>query len=58
MTYLEMLELDGRIVAIFSDLNISYAWASPEASGRYRALQFGTNLLVFALAERRAGPAR
>ena len=58
VTDLEMLELRGRVVAVFSDLNISYGWASTEISGRHRALQFGTNLLVFALAERRAGPIR
>ncbi len=56
VTTLEMLEMRGRAIAIFSDLNISYGWASTEISGRRRALQFGTNLLVFALAERRGGP--
>lgn len=55
---LEMLELRGRVVAIFSDLNISYGWASTEIAGHRRALQFGTNLLIFALAEKRGGPLR
>jgi len=58
VTELEILQLRGRTVAIFSDLNISYGWASLNASGRRRALQFGTNLLIFALAEHRAGPTR
>ena len=58
VTELEILQLRGRTVAIFSDLNISYGWASLDASGRRRALQFGTNLLIFALAEHRAGPTR
>ncbi len=58
VTELEMLELRGRVAVVFSDLNISYGWASMEAQGRRRALQFGTNLLVFALAEQRAGPPR
>jgi hypothetical protein len=53
-----MLELRGRVVAIFSDLNISYGWASTEIAGHRRALQFGTNLLIFALAEKRGGPLR
>jgi len=58
VTELEMLEIRGRVAVVFSDLNISYGWASMEATGRRRALQFGTNLLVFALAEQRAGPPR
>lgn len=55
--YLEMLEWRGRVVAILSELNISWSWASPRAPGRTRGLQFGTNLVVFALARRDAGPA-
>ena len=53
--YLETLELRGRIVAVFSDLCISRGWGDPEAPSRERDLQFGTNLLVFAMAERAAG---
>ena len=55
---LEKLELRSRAVAIFADLNISYGWASTQVAGRRRTLQFGTNLLIFALAEKRAGPPR
>ena len=43
------------IVAVFSDLCISRGWGDPEAPSRERDLQFGTNLLVFAMAERAAG---
>jgi hypothetical protein len=46
-----MLEYRGRVAVVFSDLNISYAWGVPEAIGRTRALQFGANLVIFALAQ-------
>lgn len=57
VTYLKMLEWRGRVVVILSELNVSWAWASPHAPGRTRGLQFGTNLVVFALARKSAGPA-
>jgi hypothetical protein len=52
---LEMLEYRGRVAVVFSDLNISFAWSVSEAVGRRRALQFGTNLVIFALAQYAAG---
>ena len=52
---LEVIELKGRIAVIFSDLNISWFWGNFDAEGRNRSLQFGTNLLVYALAQKYAG---
>ena len=52
---LEAIELKGRIAVIFSDLNISWFWGNLQADGRNRSLQFGTNLLVYALAQKYAG---
>ncbi len=48
---LEMLELRGRVAVIFSDLNISWFWGDPNADARERGLQFGVNLIVFALTQ-------
>lgn len=53
---LEMLEHRGRVAVFFSDLNISYLWGAPQETGRERALQFGVNLMVFAMARQAAGP--
>ncbi|MGY8826011.1 MAG: DUF4159 domain-containing protein [Candidatus Latescibacterota bacterium] len=55
VTYLETIEIKGRTAVIFSDLNISWFWANADAEGRDRSLQFGTNLVVFALAKKLAG---
>ena len=52
---LEAIELKGRIAVIFSDLNISWFWGNRDAEGRNRSLQFGTNLLIYALAQKYAG---
>ena len=52
---LEAIELKGRLAVIFSDLNISWFWANRDAEGRERSLQFGTNLLICALAQKYAG---
>ena len=52
---LEVIELKGRIAVIFSDLNISWFWGNRDAEGRSRSLQFGTNLLICALAQKYAG---
>ena len=52
---LEAIELKGRIAVIFSDLNISWFWGNRDAEGRNRSLQFGTNLLIYALAQKHAG---
>ena len=49
---LEMLQLRGRPVVIFSDLNISWYWGDPMADSRERGLQFGCNLIVYAMAQR------
>ncbi len=48
---LEMLEIRGRVAVIFSDLNISWFWGDPNADARERGLQFGVNLIVFALTQ-------
>jgi hypothetical protein len=48
---LEMLETRGRVSVVFSELNIGSAWANPTAEGRRRALQFGANVVVFAMAQ-------
>ena len=52
---LEAIELKGRVAVIFSDLNISWFWGNLQADGRSRSLQFGTNLLVYALTQKYAG---
>jgi hypothetical protein len=48
---LEMLELRGRVAVVFSDLNISWYWGDSLADARERGLQFGVNLIVFALTQ-------
>jgi hypothetical protein len=55
VNHLEVIEIKGRTAVIFSDLNISWFWANTDAEGRDRSLQFGTNLVVFALAKKLAG---
>ena len=52
---LEMLEYRGRVAVVFSDLNLSWFWATRDAESRYRPLQLGVNLVVQALANRFAG---
>lgn len=49
---LEMLQIRGRVAVVFSDLNISWYWGTVEADSRQRGMQFGANLIVFALAQR------
>ena len=53
---LEMLQIRGRVAVIFSDLNISWYWGDSLADARDRGLQFGANLIVFAMTQRAAGP--
>ena len=49
---LEMLELRGRVAIVFSDLNISWYWGQTGADvARERGLQFGVNLIVYALTQ-------
>jgi len=48
---LEMLQIRGRVAVVFSDLNISYYWGDPLADAKERGLQFGINLIVFALTQ-------
>lgn len=48
---LEMLEIRGRVAVVFSDLNISWYWGDPQADARERGLQFGVNLIVYALTQ-------
>tara|TARA_B100000809_G_scaffold245854_1_gene273226 strand:+ start:34 stop:849 length:816 start_codon:yes stop_codon:yes gene_type:complete len=52
---LEGVELRGRLAVVFSDLNISHFWGNLDADGRDRSLQFGSNLIVFALTQKYAG---
>jgi hypothetical protein len=54
--HLQMLEWRGRTVVLLSELNITWAWVSSASPGRVRGFQFGTNLVVFALANQSAGP--
>lgn len=48
---LEGIDIRGRLAVVFSDLNISWYWGAKEASGRERGLQFGVNLIVYALTQ-------
>ena len=48
---LEMLELRGRVAVVFSDLNVSWYWGDPFADARERGLQFGVNMIVYALTQ-------
>lgn len=48
---MEMLELRGRVAVVFSDLNVSWYWGDPLADARERGLQFGVNLIVYALTQ-------
>jgi len=36
---------------IFSDLNISWYWGAPLADSRDRGLQFGCNLIIYAMTQ-------
>ena len=53
--YLEMLEQRGRVVVIFSELNISMHWANPKAKNRDKSLRLGANLIVFAMTQQISG---
>ena len=56
---LEMLQQRGRIVVLFSDLNISWYWGQSglDSTERKRGLEFGGNLIIFAISQRwRTGP--
>jgi len=48
---MEMLELRGRVAVVFSDLNVSWYWGDPLADARERGLQYGVNLIVYALTQ-------
>jgi hypothetical protein len=52
---LEMLQHRGRVVAVFSDLNLSWYWGDPLANAREPGLKWGVNLIVFTLAQRALG---
>ncbi len=54
-TALEMIEYRGRIAVLFSDLNLSWFWATREARARERPLQLGANIVAQALLQRYAG---
>jgi len=51
VTDLEGIYLRGRLAVVFSDLNISWYWGEKEVSGRERGLQFGVNLIAYALTQ-------
>ena len=51
VTDLEGIDLRGRLAVVFSDLNISWYWGDNFATGRERGLQFGVNLIVYALTQ-------
>ena len=53
--YLEMLEQRGRVVVIFSELNISMHWANLQAENRDKSLRLGANLIVFAMTQQIGG---
>ena len=55
VTQLEMLKIRGRVGVIFSDLSITWAWGDPDAGNHTLAMQFGANLLVFAMTRQAAG---
>lgn len=55
VTYLEMIELRGRVAVIFSELNLSRFWGDVEAESRELGLRFGVNLVVFAMTQKAAG---
>ncbi len=48
---LEGIWLRGRLAVVFSDLNISWYWGDPDANAKERGLQFGVNLIVYALTQ-------
>ena len=48
---LEGIDIRGRLAVVFSDLNISWYWGDTNANGRERGLQFGLNLVIFALTQ-------
>jgi hypothetical protein len=52
---LEGLEYRGRLAVIFSDLNLSYYWATADAEGRDSSMRLGTNAVVLGLTYRMAG---
>ena len=54
-TRLKMLEVQGRVVVIFSDLNFTWSWAYPKARYGPNSLRLGANLIVFATAQKIAG---
>lgn len=51
VTDLEGIDIRGRLAVVFSDLNISWYWGDQGATGRERGLQFGVNLIVYALTQ-------
>jgi len=55
---LEGIQLQGRLTVVFSDLNISWYWGGQRVQGAERGLQFGVNLLAFAMREAWEAPRR
>ena len=51
VTYLEGIEIRGRLAVLFSDLNVSWYWGEQNATGKERGLQFGVNIVVYALTQ-------
>jgi len=52
MYLLEGIEIGGRLAVVFSDLNISWYWGGEHVLNREPGLQFGVNLIVYALTQR------
>jgi hypothetical protein len=51
VTDLEGIYIRGRLAVVFSDLNLSWYWGERDVSGRERGLQFGVNLIAYALTQ-------
>ncbi|OPX25030.1 MAG: hypothetical protein B1H02_02250 [Candidatus Latescibacteria bacterium 4484_107] len=51
VTDLEGIYIRGRLAVVFSDLNLSWYWGEKNVSGRERGLQFGVNLIAYALTQ-------
>ena len=52
---LEMLQRRGRILVLAGNLGLAGQWANQEARGQIRALQYGTNIIAFAITQKMGG---
>ena len=51
VNYLEGIEIGGHLAVLFSDVNVSWYWGSRHAEARERGLQFGVNIVAYALTQ-------